>query len=135
MPASASAGWAEHQAGEDDPAENPDDGKCDVQIGDVEGGARITQPPDDSHREEQQDGGERELVGGTRQWLPVWKRRSGTHHDLLVLVCRKRRGFRTLPDSGSRSFSANRPPGYQISDATLVREFAGRPGAFARSVS
>jgi hypothetical protein len=30
------------------------------------GGARIAQPPHNGHREEQQDGGERELVGRTR---------------------------------------------------------------------
>ena len=67
VPPAASAGRGEDQPGEDGPAENADDSECDVQVGDVKGGAWITQPPDDSHRDEQQDGGERELVGGTRQ--------------------------------------------------------------------
>ena len=38
---------------------------------DVQSGVRVTQPPDDRHRQEQHDGGERELVGGTRQAQPT----------------------------------------------------------------
>lgn len=67
----APARRAENQPGEDGPAETADGCERGVEVLHVQSGGRATQPPDDRHRQEQHDGGERELVGGTQQAQPT----------------------------------------------------------------